>query len=189
MVMGNPPRLYVFMGLVASGKSTLARAWAERLAVSSFNTDVVRKELAGKRPTSRQGDDFDRGIYTPEFSRLTYDGLLERAAAQLTLQRSVVLDGSYHSRAEREKVVDCAARHRAEPFFILCRCSEAETRRRLRERGEDPQAVSDATWDIYVRQKERFQFPAEIDSHALIEVDTEAPPAELLARLERIFRP
>jgi len=38
---------YVFFGMVATGKSYLAKAWAERLGGLYLNSDVVRKELAG----------------------------------------------------------------------------------------------------------------------------------------------
>ena len=45
------PRLVVTMGLPASGKTTLARALAGRLALVHLSSDVVRKHLAGMRTT------------------------------------------------------------------------------------------------------------------------------------------
>ena len=46
--------LAVFFGMTASGKSTLALAWAKRCQAPYYNTDRVRKELAGLQPTERR---------------------------------------------------------------------------------------------------------------------------------------
>ena len=50
----NPPLYFhiLFFGLIASGKSTLAKAWAEQKNIPYYNSDVVRKELAGLSPTA-----------------------------------------------------------------------------------------------------------------------------------------
>ena len=40
-------RIFVFFGLIASGKSTLAEHFAKRYHLPYYNTDRVRKELAG----------------------------------------------------------------------------------------------------------------------------------------------
>ena len=182
-----PASLYVFMGMIASGKSTLAKAFAREFSLPYYNTDVVRKELAGKSPESRQGSSLNQGIYTPEFSRLTYDTLLDHAGRELALHRSVVLDGSYHRRAERQRLVQRAAECGAPLFFILCRCDDEETARRLALRAKNPHAVSDGTWEIYQRQKESFEFPGELSPSSLIIMDTSGSVAVLLRKLTDIL--
>lgn len=182
-----PPSIYVFMGLIAGGKSTLARAFAQEHSLACFNSDVIRKELAGMSPDSRQGSELNRGIYTPEFSRLTYDGLLERARSELLHDRSVVLDGSYHKRDERQRVVECATSCKASLFFILCQCDEKETRRRLDIRAKNPNAVSDGTWAIYQRRKEFFEFPDELSPASLLVFDTKKSVSELLHALNQLL--
>lgn len=178
-----PPSLLVFMGLIASGKSTLARGLANKFFLPYYNTDVVRKELAGKAPESRQGSSLNEGIYSPAFTRLTYDALLEHARWELGRNQSVVLDGSYHKRSERERVVRCAAECGASFFFILCRCDEEETRRRLAVRARNPKAVSDGTWEIYQRQQESMEFPDELPAASLLVFDTKGPSSLLLRKL------
>ncbi|MCB2181148.1 MAG: AAA family ATPase [Desulfobulbaceae bacterium] len=182
-----PPRLYVFMGLIASGKSTLAQAFAKEFSFPYYNSDVVRKELAGKSPSSRQGAGLNQGIYTPEFSRLTYEALLDHASRELASMRSVVLDGSYQSRSERQRIIDCATRCKAFFSFILCQCDDDETRRRLEKRSLDPNAVSDGTWQIYQRQRESFHYPDEIDPLNFYLIDTAKPIPELTEELRRHF--
>ncbi|MFZ5766986.1 MAG: AAA family ATPase [Thermodesulfobacteriota bacterium] len=173
--------LFVFMGLIASGKSTLARAFAEKLFLPCYNTDMVRKELAGFSSSSRQGNAFNQGIYTPEFSRRTYDALLAHARRELRQGRSLVLDGSYHKRAERERLRQCAEECDATLSVILCQCDDAETERRLVRRARDPLAVSDGTWEIYQRQKESMEFPGEMPADDLVIIETNGPVPVVLA--------
>lgn len=186
------PVLYVFFGLIATGKSTLAAAWAEQRGLAYANSDVIRKELAGLRPKGEPCDQLltgtrpeapDQGIYTPEFSRKTYDELLRRAEAELGQGRDMVLDASYLDRAERERVVALAAQTGANLRFILCDCSDQVKQERLALRARDPQAVSDGRWEIYLRQREKFQPPSELPPDHLITIDTNQPLPTLLATL------
>lgn len=183
MPLADRPRLYVFGGLIATGKSTLAAAWAARQGVAHYNSDVVRKELVGLAPTANRKEDADQGIYTPEFTRKTYDTLLERAAAELKQGRSVVLDASYLDRQERQLVLELARRLGVECRFILCDCADQVKRERLKLRAQDPQAVSDGRWEIYLRQKEKFQPPDELAPEQLLTIDTDQPIPSLLATL------
>jgi len=180
--------IYVFFGLVASGKSTLAAAWARAGGLPYHNSDAVRKELAGVAGESRQGTAYEAGIYSREFSRKTYDALLAAAAQDLRQGRCPVLDASYALADERRRVMTLAAEDKATVAFILCRCPEQETRRRLELRAKDPAAVSDADWGIYLHQKEHFEDPGELPADMLLTIDTEARPAQLLKRLEEMLQ-
>lgn len=181
--MPKTSRLYCFYGLIASGKSTLAEAWAARIGASYHNSDRVRKELAGLAANCPQQASFNAGIYSSEFSRRTYDTLLERAAAELRAQRSVVVDGSYQARSERARLRELAHALGAEIRFILCRCPEPLMKERMAQRAQDPNAVSDGRWEIYLLQKERFEAPDELPAAESVLMDTDAPVETLLARL------
>lgn len=181
--MPKPPSLYVFFGLIASGKSTLAEAWSKALGATYYNSDRVRKELAGLAATAPQQESFNAGIYSRDFSRKTYDALLAHAETELAHNRSVVLDGSYQSRAERAFVRELARRYDAQLILVNCRCPEALLKERLALRAQDPMAVSDGRWEIYLQQKNRFEPPDELPPAELITLDTEAPLPTLLDRL------
>ncbi len=171
----QPANFFVFFGLIATGKSTLAQAWAERQGLAYYNSDVVRKELAGLDPSSSQQDGVDQGIYTKEFSLKTYDALLDHAKTHLEQGRGVVLDASYQSRSERDRL-QALAQHLDLPlYFILCECPEDEMRRRMEQRAKDPNAVSDGRWEIYLQQKERFEVPAELPAAHFITINTNQP--------------
>jgi predicted kinase len=175
------PMIYIFFGLIASGKSFLAERFAVERGLPYFNSDRVRKELAGIAATDRRPAGMNQGIYSPELTAKTYQALLDRAEEALTTGAAgVILDGSYSIAAGRSEVRRLAERLGARPLFILCSCSEAETKRRLEIRAKDPNAVSDGRWEIFVRQRETFVQPDELPPGMLLRLDTEAKVEELL---------
>lgn len=177
------PELFVFFGLIATGKSTVAKAWANRRGLSYYNSDVVRKELAGLSPQTHQRETADQGIYTSEFTSKTYAALLVRAEQELTQGRGVVLDASYQGKNDRAQVRMLAQRLDVRLYFVLCICPEEEMRRRMAIRALDPQAVSDGRWEIYLKQKERFEAPTELAPNQLITLATDLPVEAVLAQL------
>ena len=179
------PVLYVFFGMIATGKSTLAQAWARHKALNCYNSDRVRKELAGMKPTESQRQTIDTGIYTREFSQKTYSALLKKAEARLQGGESVILDASYQYARDRLDLRALARNLQCRVYFILCRCSEIEMKRRMDAREQDPAAVSDGRWEIYLKQKKRFEPPDELAAPELIIIDTQAPMEELLGELDK----
>ncbi len=174
--------LLVFFGMVATGKSYLASAFANQYDLPYYNSDRVRKELAGLTPETGQQEDVDKGIYTPEFSRRTYNALIEHADRHFLAdkQACVVLDGSYQSSSER----DLLRKHfadRVRLVFVHCFCSEKVVKERLDMRASDPDAVSDGNWQVYLTQKKRFQ--AATDKEHVLELDTDAPIEVLVKKV------
>jgi len=177
------PDLFIFFGLIATGKSTVAQAWAKRSGLSYYNSDVVRKELAGLSPQTHQRETADQGIYTSEFTEKTYVALLEGAEQNLAQGQGVVLDASYQRKADRDRVRMLAQRMGVRLYCILCVCPEEEMKRRMAKRALDPQAVSDGRWEIYLKQKERFEAPTELGPNQLITLSTDLPVDAVLAKL------
>ncbi|PIE60198.1 MAG: hypothetical protein CSA32_00215 [Desulfobulbus propionicus] len=182
------PGLLVFFGLTASGKSTLAQACAKVHELPYYNTDRVRKELAGLSPSTRRPDGINQGIYTAELTRKTYRTMLGGAMADIHNGHScVVLDGSYSSGEQREEVVALASSLSIQPVFVFCVCSEEEVRRRLQLRAKDTEAVSDGRWEIYLHQLKSFDIPKSIAGARLIQVNTEQEIESLLTTLENLL--
>jgi len=178
------PKIFIFFGLIASGKSTIAQAWAWQEQLRCYNSDWVRKELAGVDPSSTHHESMDLGIYTKEFSIKTYATLLERAAARIRQGNSVILDASYQYARNRQDIRDLASRLGCRVYFILCQCPEAEMKRRMDIRSLDPAAVSDGRWEVYLQQKKRFEPPAELPDSKLIVLNTEGSAEDVLVDLE-----
>ena len=180
----NNPVVYVFFGMIATGKSTISQAWAWQKQLRCYNSDWVRKEMAGINPTESQRESVDTGIYTKEFSQKTYTILLERAEARIKQGDSVILDASYQYTQDRQDVKELANDLNCQVYFILCQCPEAEMKRRMDMREKDPAAISDGRWEIYQKQKKRFQAPDELSDSELIILDTQVSLEELLKDLE-----
>ena len=180
----STPVLYVFFGMIATGKSTIALAWAKHKQLHCFNSDRIRKELAGINPTDSQRESVDSGIYTNVFSQKTYKALLDEAEIKLKQGESVIIDASYQYAHDRQDVTELAKNLDSQVYFILCQCPEIEMKRRMNLREKDPAAVSDGRWEIYLKQEKRFQSPDELSASELIILDTRASLEELLEELQ-----
>jgi uncharacterized protein len=150
-----------------------------------LNSDVVRKDLAGIRRTARPSSQQSQQIYQPEFTRRTYAELLRRAEECIASGRGVVIDATFANREYRRWFVDLAARSNVEPLFCKCRVDEREVARRLREREHSPDEISDATWPVYLRQREEFA-PFESGAPHLI-LDTQREREDVISEVEKIF--
>jgi hypothetical protein len=145
----------------------------------------LRKGLALPAGTCRGGGE-EKELYSPAHSRRTYQALLEFAAKALRKADTVVLDGSYQLRAERD-LLRSRLGGQARVLFVLCSCGEEAVKARLAARSLDPTAVSDGTWEVYCRQKKVFEFPGELAQGVLFSVMTEKEPAQLADELDLLL--
>jgi len=166
------PLLLLLGGLPASGKSTLARTLAGRLALVPVNSDVVRKRLAGLAPTTRRASAPNQDIYTPAASAATYAALLAEARDWLARGVSVALDASYRHAADRAAVLALADELGVPWLAVECRAEPAVTRARLAARAADPSAVSDADWRIYKQLAAEWEPWDEMPADHYLLVDT-----------------
>lgn len=178
-------KLLIFFGTTASGKSFLAEKWAASHNYLYLNTDIIRKKLAVRSELNAPPQGIEQGIYSREFTRLTYDTILNEAeTAFLSGQAVVAIDGSYIKRTERDRI---RARlcDLASCLFIHCVCSEATVKKRLASRAEDQSAVSDGTWEIYLHQQQVLEPPTELEPEHIMTLNTELSLAELMEMLDR----
>lgn len=177
--------IVVFAGMTASGKSTLAQALAGEYRAPYYNTDRVRKELAGLQVTERRPDQLKSGIYATDHTEATYQAMLHRARNDSALGAElVILDGSYSTRRHREAVRKLARELGGSAFFVFCHCSDDEVRRRLDQRVKDLEAVSDGSWDIYMHQKKTFECPDVLEKGQSILLDTQQAVEKMVTDLQ-----
>ncbi|MBV9359011.1 MAG: AAA family ATPase [Chloroflexi bacterium] len=179
--------LVAVMGLPASGKTTLARTLAGRLGLVHLNSDVVRKELAGSRPTEHHDDRYGEGLYTAASTRRTYAAMRRRAGRWLGRGRSVVLDATFGDVQERSALVRLARRRGVPLLLIECTAHHAELQRRLAARRAEPGRASDARLELWPRLLAGYVEPTELRER--LAIDSSAPltrqVAAVLARLAR----
>jgi len=151
------PALFITSGLIGTGKSTVARALSGALDLKWLSSDIIRKELAHLSPQEKRFEKFHQGIYSPDFSRKTYQTILDRAKAHLAFGSSVVIDASFKKNMDRKEAWSLARQMDADFLLIECQCSEEEIRKRLARRASDEKQSSDGRWEIFAEQKSDFE--------------------------------
>jgi len=118
--------------------------------------------------TPRSG--FESGIYSPDFTRRTYDELYSRAKQILAEGDSVILDASFIRRSERQKAREIAQAAKADFFVIECTLPDEVIQERLAARQAQVTA-SDGRWEILAPQKQKFEAVGEVPSNQHIRLD------------------
>jgi predicted kinase len=162
----------LFAGLPGTGKSTLARAIAERLGAAVLDKDRVRGALFPGALTD----------YTAQQDELCMRAMLEAAAYLTELQRVeyIFFDGRTFSRqAQIEDVLRAAARAGARWRIVHVKCADAVAEERLaRSDPSHPAQNRDAA--LYRRIQQHFEPIAQ----AKLEVDTTSGTHAVLTVVE-----
>ena len=181
-----PPFIVMVGGLTGSGKSTLAHALSERTGMALLQSDMIRKELAGR--TGRQPAPYSEGIYSPAMTGKTYTTMARRAARLIAQGQGVIVDATFVRRAQREKIMRVAAKQRIAVFMIHCSVDEQTIQTRLAQREAEGRDISDGRWEIYLEQREAFEEIGELSAEARLELNTDAPVELLTSGCEKFLR-
>lgn len=179
-----PLRVVAVGGVIATGKSTVARRVADRLDAPIVDADHTRKSILGVSPETPLHHQAFSGAYTPERSEQTYDEVLRRADAVLRSGRPVVVDASFRAARHRLAVRRLARRHGVPFHFIECRAEADVCRQRLHRRAKE-RGVSDGRLEIFDDFVARYEPVAELAEDEHLVLDTGRPLVEnerLLAR-------
>lgn len=148
-------------GPPACGKSVLLESLAREGGFALFQSDRIRKELAGVAPTSRLPPD----AYSSPWNDRTYAELLRRGSASPA--SVVLLDATWQSRARRDALRALAASTGARVRFVHLDVPESVIRERLARRARDPDAISDADAGVFERFRKTFERPAPDESDVI----------------------
>ncbi|OGU14320.1 MAG: hypothetical protein A2076_08655 [Geobacteraceae bacterium GWC2_53_11] len=154
-----PSTLFITCGTMGCGKSTLAGQLAFELGLLTFNSDIVRKQLAGLTPEAAVQVAFGDGIYSDNMSTETYRQLEQSADEVLASGHSVLIDAGFGSSEARARFARLAASHHARFVILFVQCQADEQKRRLRERSYRGGSVSDGRVELLDRQASAFEPP------------------------------
>lgn len=152
-VPSRKPCLILVGGLPGTGKSTLANALAQHAGFRVVRSDVVRKELAGVGGAECRSE-FGQGIYTADWTKLTYAECLRQAEELLFSGERVLVDANFREEDQRRTFLDSALRWGVPTLFLLCETEPELVRRRLADRRGD---ASDANWSVYEKAIETWE--------------------------------
>jgi hypothetical protein len=176
------PLLIITTGLVATGKTVIAQALAQRIGAALISSDMVRKELAGIPATEHRFEEYEGGIYSPEFTLRTYQEVLHRAKEYLAQGRSAIIDATFRRGGERQRAKAVAEEMGAEFWIIETICPEEVAKERLEQRLREG-TVSDARWEIYEAQRREFEAVKEVHPSHHIIIDTTPPLKEITPQI------
>jgi len=134
-------QLVVVCGLPGTGKTSLAAAIAEALGALHLNTDRVRVALGLQ------------GHYAEADKAVVYATMYRQAGEALLAGRAVVLDGTFSSEGERERVHELAREIDGASRWIEVKASEEL----VRERVSVKRAFSEADFAVYLKIRAQWQ--------------------------------
>ena len=170
------PYLIAIGGMIGTGKTTLANELGKRFEAEVISSDIVRKKLFGIKPEERVFEEFGKGIYSDDASKLTYAKMLELAGEKLKKGNWVILDASFRKNEERMKVKKLAEDSDAYFIFIECSSPLEVIKERLSKRFES-QSVSDGRLEILGEIMRDYE---EIKDLPYAKIDTSKDKKEVL---------
>ncbi|HKJ23343.1 MAG TPA: AAA family ATPase [Myxococcota bacterium] len=180
-LLAGSPRVIAVGGLVATGKSTVARALAARLDAPHVEADRVHDDLLsapGGEPVheAHWWRSFEAG-----FEARVYRELMRRAEAALAAGRGVVLDGCFARAHQRLEARALARAHGLDFVFVECRVPPEAMRLRLAER--DARSESGGWGAISDDLAERWEPVTELPPDERVVLRSDGPVEAVLAPL------
>lgn len=144
--MSTKPALVLVVGLPGSGKSHFTSGLSRSVPAVVVRTDEVRKIL------------FSRPAYTARESGVVYRTSHYLIEEYLKQGKNVIFDGTNLSESGRKAVYGIAERTGARLLVVHVIAPEPLIRDRLERREvQGDTALSEASWPVYLRMKERFE--------------------------------
>lgn len=182
---GSKPQVFVFMGRVASGKSSLAGRLSRETGWDVLSSDVVRKTQAGV-PLHYRGTAAERaGLYDPALTAATYELLCQQALDALQSGRCVILDATFSRREHRTRLAEAMQRAGHPLGWLVAQASTAQTLERLKQREEQPVVISDARQEDFDALSGSFEEPDELALSVRTVLSTDGEPDSIFAELLR----
>jgi uncharacterized protein len=179
-VLFGRPTFWIFFGLPAGGKSTLADQAADALRIPVFRSDTIRKKdglQSGPEVVA-----YNAGQYRFPLRNRVYGRLLALAQETLDKGQSVILDATFSRARWRQAARQLASDKDVNLIFVECGCSMESLVSRLKAR-ENVSGESDARLDHLPDLIADFEPFGPEDPNTHVKADTERPLNLLLVEV------
>ncbi len=173
----GPARLIITHGLAGCGKTVASTHLLQtdlQARTLRLRSDVERKRLFGLAPRQHSGSATGAGIYAPQAHARTYTHLHQQAAMLLRAGWSVVVDGAFLRRAERDRFRSLATELGVAWAILAPDAPLAVLRERIRARQAAGQDASEATLEVLEQQ---LQWIEPLDADERLCLWGSGPPA------------
>lgn len=144
--------LIITHGLSGAGKSSFARALADRSCAIHLQSDRERKRLHGLTATANSNSAVAGGIYSAQAHLATYERLQQLATIVLTAGYPVIVDATFLQQAQREQFRLRADQLKVPLIILDFVVAEAELRRRIQQRTVAGDGISEANLSVLQQQ-------------------------------------
>ena len=179
------PKIIVFLGLPGTGKTFLSQKILEKIPAVYLASDIVRKKLLKLDPKKHYYAEFEKGIYSSEITLNTYKKLVDIAIEEVSYGRDVILDATFRKKEYRELLIKKLKDVKAKIYWIWCKADDKVVKERIFKRKTE-KTYSDALWDIYLSQKQKFEIPEECKP--LLVLDTSNFVENLLNKIFKFLK-
>lgn len=171
------PVLTLMHGVSGSGKTWLSQRLIPELQAIRLRSDLERKRLAGMDATEHEPAGIRQGIYSPQFSRRTYDRLAKYAENCLRAGFNTIVDAAFLDPADRAMFRAVADQFAARCVIVSCQADPATLAARLAKRTVGHGDASDATQSVLDAQLRDMQPLTASELQFVIPIDTNDPDA------------
>ncbi|MFO0947524.1 MAG: AAA family ATPase [Planctomycetota bacterium] len=168
-------RVFVTVGLLGAGKSTLSQALAQTLGMKRISAqDVYSRKFASQDKKARP-----IRLCAVKIDQL-YDEMCSEAKDFLLDEISVIMDADFHTRPHRAKVSSMAAELGVPCLFLECRISKNEIIARLDRRRKKDRTMARIQPELYDDHKERYEPLDELTPQVVLSLNTSQPVPSLV---------
>jgi len=160
LAMGAPLQLLITHGASGCGKTTATNRMLQEDAQAQtlrLRVDVERKRLFGLDAQQHSDSPLNAGIYTHEASASSYAHVLALTQALLQANWSVIVDGTFLQREQRDRFRELARATRAGFSILAPQATPQLLRQRVQSREALGQDASEASLAVLEQQLQSLQ--------------------------------
>lgn len=139
--------LFITIGVIGSGKSTVANFVSENFDAEILSADIARKRMLDIRCDEKKSESYGGGIYSKESREQVYKELFKSARKKLKDQKNIIIDASFQKQKQRDKAREIADETKSRFIIVHCYAPNHRIKEWLAKRSKEG-SVSDGRIEI-----------------------------------------